>query len=155
VYIGKLGNGYFYQGEIAGQTDFLYGFGTAWIQNSTLSLRGSGYIAAWKGNNGTVRNKYGVYIHKSQVGKSKTTKTANMEHSVALGRPWVCFLMAYHLINRFQLIKRQNELHRSIFANCFLDDSIRPEGYVTWDKSSSRVDARTMMAEYNNRSVKG
>ena len=31
-----------YRSEIAGQTDFLYGFGTAWIQSSRLALRGCG-----------------------------------------------------------------------------------------------------------------
>jgi pectin methylesterase-like acyl-CoA thioesterase len=95
VYIGKLGNAYFYQGEIAGQTDFLYGFGTAWIQNSTLSLRGSGFITAWKGNNVTVPNRFGVYIHQSQIVKAKNSKAGNIEHTVALGRPWVSFLAEY------------------------------------------------------------
>lgn len=50
VYIGKLGNAYFYDNVIAGQTDFLYGFGTAWIEKSTLALRNcGGGITAWKG----------------------------------------------------------------------------------------------------------
>jgi pectin methylesterase-like acyl-CoA thioesterase len=50
VYIGKLGNAYFYDTVIAGQTDFLYGFGTAWIEKSTLALRNcGGGITAWKG----------------------------------------------------------------------------------------------------------
>lgn len=50
VYIGKLGNAYFYDNIIAGQTDFLYGFGTAWIEQSTLTLRScGGGITAWKG----------------------------------------------------------------------------------------------------------
>jgi len=42
VYIGKLGNTYFYQGEIAGQTDFMYGFGTLWVQSSRIALRSCG-----------------------------------------------------------------------------------------------------------------
>lgn len=59
VYIGKLGNAYFYKNEIAGQTDFLYGFGTAWIQSSLLTLRNcGGGITAWKGTNTTFVNKY-------------------------------------------------------------------------------------------------
>lgn len=68
VYIGKLGNAYFYQSILAGQTDFLYGFGTAWIQSSALQLRGcGGGITAWKGTNTTTPNKYGVYIVDSSV----------------------------------------------------------------------------------------
>lgn len=48
--MGKLGNAYFYDTVIAGQTDFLYGFGTAYIERSTLSLRNcGGGITAWKG----------------------------------------------------------------------------------------------------------
>jgi hypothetical protein len=59
VYVGKLGNAYFYKNEIAGQTDFLYGFGTAWIQSSLLTLRNcGGGITAWKGTNTTFVNKY-------------------------------------------------------------------------------------------------
>jgi pectin methylesterase-like acyl-CoA thioesterase len=51
VYVGKLGNAYFYDNVIAGQVDFLYGFGTAWIEQSTLALRNcGGGITAWKGN---------------------------------------------------------------------------------------------------------
>jgi hypothetical protein len=63
VYIGKLGNAYFYKNEIAGQTDFLYGFGTAWIQSSLLTLRNcGGGITAWKGTNTTFVNKYVWYL---------------------------------------------------------------------------------------------
>ena len=42
VYVGKLGNAYIAKSEIAGQTDFLYGFGTCWITHSSLSLRSCG-----------------------------------------------------------------------------------------------------------------
>jgi hypothetical protein len=59
IYIGKLANAYFHASEIAGQVDFLYGFGTAWIESSLLSLRGcGGGITAWKGTNTTTQNKY-------------------------------------------------------------------------------------------------
>ncbi|UKZ78751.1 hypothetical protein TrVFT333_006496 [Trichoderma virens FT-333] len=51
VYVGKLGNAYFYRNEIAGQVDFLYGFGTGWVQHSNLTLRScGGGITAWKGS---------------------------------------------------------------------------------------------------------
>lgn len=42
VYVGKLGNAYIAKSEIAGQTDFLYGFGTCWITDTSLSLRSCG-----------------------------------------------------------------------------------------------------------------
>lgn len=50
MYVGKKGNAYFYDNIVGGQTDFLYGFGTAYLESSTLSLRNcGGGITAWKG----------------------------------------------------------------------------------------------------------
>lgn len=130
VYIGKLGNAYFYKNEIAGQTDFLYGFGTAWIQSSLITMRNcGGGITAWKGTNTTFENKYGVYIHDSDVKKANASLA--ITGKCALGRPW-------------------NALHRSIFANCSLDDSIQPNGYIEWSASDPRVNANTTMAEYKD-----
>ncbi|KAF1837102.1 pectin methylesterase [Decorospora gaudefroyi] len=130
VYIGKLGNAYFYRNEIAGQTDFFYGFGTAWIQSSLVSLRScGGGITAWKGTNTTFVNKYGVYIHDSDV--KKANSSLSIAGKCALGRPW-------------------NSQHRSIFANCYLDDSIQPNGYIEWSKTTPRVDFNTTMAEYKD-----
>lgn len=89
VYVGKLASAYFSNCTIAGQTDFLYGFGTAWIQSSKLELRScGGGIAAWKGTNTTFENKYGVYIHDSSVVKANSS--FNITGECALGRPWVC-----------------------------------------------------------------
>jgi pectin methylesterase-like acyl-CoA thioesterase len=147
IYVGKLGNAYFYKSEIAGQTDFLYGFGTAWIQSSHLSLRScGGGITAWKGTNTTFVNKYvsltlltplvsvtnkvqGVYIHDSSVAKANSS--LSITHKCALGRPW-------------------NAQHRSIFANCDLDDSIQPNGYIIWSTSAPNFNFNTTMAEYRD-----
>ena len=130
VYIGKLGNAYFYKNEIAGQTDFFYGFGTAWIQSSLVSLRScGGGITAWKGTNTTFVNKYGVYIHDSDV--KKANSSLSITGKCALGRPW-------------------NSQHRSIFANCYLDDSIQPNGYIEWGTTDKRVNFNTTMAEYKD-----
>ncbi|QDS75564.1 hypothetical protein FKW77_005820 [Venturia effusa] len=129
VYIGKKANVYFYKGEIAGFTDFIYGFGTVWVQSAKIALRGcGGGITAWKGTDGV--NKYGAYIVDSDVGKSENS--AAKVGKCALGRPW-------------------NELHRSIFAKCKLDDSIGPAGYKKWlEKGESHITAKTMMAEFGN-----
>ncbi|KAL6704443.1 hypothetical protein ACN47E_008187 [Coniothyrium glycines] len=130
VYIGKLGNAYFYKNEIAGQTDFFYGFGTAWVQSSLVTLRNcGGGITAWKGTNTTFVNKYGVYIHDSQVKKANASLA--ITGRCALGRPW-------------------NALHRSIFANSFFDDSIQSNGYIEWSKTEPRVIANTTMAVYKD-----
>lgn len=50
VYVGKRGAAFFYDAVVAGEVDFLYGFGTAWVEKSLLALRGcGGGVAAWKG----------------------------------------------------------------------------------------------------------
>ncbi|KGO75454.1 Pectinesterase, catalytic [Penicillium italicum] len=132
VYIGKLGNAYFYQSILAGQTDFLYGFGTAWIQSSALQLRGcGGGITAWKGTNTTTPNKYGVYIVDSSVRAANTSIAADIKGACALGRPW-------------------NSLHRSIFARSYEDGSIIPQGYIDWVGGGPGrfEEGVTLMAEY-------
>ncbi|TID25217.1 pectin lyase-like protein [Venturia nashicola] len=129
VYIGKKANAYFHKGEIAGFTDFMYGFGTAWVQAAKVALRGcGGGITAWKGTNGT--NKYGVYVVESEVGKAE--KSTAGKGKCYLGRPW-------------------NDAHRSIFAKCKLDDSIAAAGYKKWAESGdTHFSAKTFMAEYGN-----
>jgi len=99
VYVGKKGNAYFYKGEIAGMTDFLYGFGTAWIQSAKVALRGcGGGITAWKGTNTSTPNRYGVYIHESEVGKAKSE--LNLKGKCSLGRPWVSHHPSLVLLRR-------------------------------------------------------
>ena len=50
IYVGKLGNAYFKNGEVAGETDFFYGFGTAWVEQTSIALRNcGGGITAWVG----------------------------------------------------------------------------------------------------------
>ncbi|KAL1390874.1 pectin methylesterase [Phyllosticta capitalensis] len=132
IYVGKLGQVYFDQCIIAGQTDFLYGFGTAWIENSTLLLRScGGGITAWKGTNTTTPNKYGVYIHSSSVLPANSSIAAAIEGKCSLGRPW-------------------NELHRSIFAQTYLDRAILSQGYTDWSSSDPRVVPATFMAEFED-----
>lgn len=130
IYVGKLANSYMSKCEIAGQTDFLYGFGTLWIEDSDLLMRScGGGITAWKGTNTTYENKYGVYIHDSNVMAANSSIAPAMVQKCALGRPW-------------------NALQRSIFANTYLDASIRPSGYIEWSATEPRVNNMTFMAEY-------
>lgn len=130
VYIGKIGNAYMYDCIIGGETDFFYGFGTLWVQNSDIKLRGcGGGITAWKGTNTTYENKYGVYIHNSHVAKANSS--LNLTHKCALGRPW-------------------NPQMRAIFAFNYLDDSIIPSGYIEWQPTLPRIDFNTTMAEFHD-----
>jgi pectinesterase len=129
VYVGKLGNAFFYSSIIAGQTDFLYGFGTAWVEKSSLLLRGcGGGITAWKGSNTTYENKFGIYIHDSTIRAANASIAENNEGKCALGRPW-------------------NSGHRSIFARSYLDATIRGSGYVLW---SAPITEQTLMGEFEN-----
>lgn len=41
-------------------------------------------------------------------------------------------------------------MHRSIFAKCHLDDSIREGGYTKWGSNDSHISGKTLMAEYQN-----
>ncbi|KAI9048994.1 hypothetical protein LZ554_006843 [Drepanopeziza brunnea f. sp. 'monogermtubi'] len=128
VFVGKLGNAYIAKSEIAGKTDFLYGFGTCWITHTALRLRDcGGGIAAWKGTNTTAfENKYGVYVVKSDIRAANSS--LNIAGKCPLGRPW-------------------NSEHRSIFANTYLDSSILSTGFIDW--STPRYNSnRTLQAEY-------
>lgn len=130
IYVGKLANSYMSKCEVAGQTDFLYGFGTLWIEDSDLLMSScGGGITAWKGTNTTYENKFGVYIHRSNVVAANSSIAPAMVGKCALGRPW-------------------NALHRSIFANTYLDASIQPGGYIIWGTTDPRVNNHTFMAEY-------
>lgn len=132
IYVGKLGNVYFYDAVVAGQTDFLYGFGTLYITKSTLSLRHcGGGITAWKGANTTFTNKYGAYIDSTQILANNLTTQADVVGECALGRPW-------------------NDAHRAVFMNSYFDSSIKPAGFIQWSTSTPRVDNYTFMATWEN-----
>lgn len=119
-----------YECIIGGQTDFLYGFGTLWIQTSRLLLRScGGGLTAWKGTNTTFANHYGVYIHNTHI--LAANSTLNLTHRCALGRPW-------------------NSQMRSLFAKNYLDESILPAGYIEWSATDPRVTSNTTMAEYHD-----
>ncbi|KAM0282225.1 hypothetical protein ACHAQH_003089 [Verticillium albo-atrum] len=134
LYVGKLGNAYFHDNVIAGQTDFLYGFGTAWVAHSTLSLRNcGGGITAWKGTNTTFPNKYGVYISDgSQVLAANASIAQTIKGRCPLGRPW-------------------NAQHRSIFSDTYLDASVLPAGYIRWGATDPRTTNLTFMAVHEDR----
>ncbi|KAK7956438.1 uncharacterized protein PG986_005660 [Apiospora aurea] len=133
VYVGKRGSAFFYDCVVAGEVDFLYGFGTAWVERSTLALRNcGGGITAWKGTNTTFPNKYGAYVSSSRVIAANSAIGAAVEGQCPLGRPW-------------------NALHRSVFINSYLDASILPAGYIKWQDTDPRFDAATTLeAVYRN-----
>ncbi|KAH8881027.1 pectin lyase-like protein [Thozetella sp. PMI_491] len=132
VFIGKLGNAYMYDSIVAGQTDFLYGFGTLYIEKSTLALRGcGGGVVAWKGSNTTFENKYGAYISDSYLGAANASVASSIAGKCALGRPW-------------------NAQIRSIFMETYFDSSILAAGYVKWSTTDPRINNYTLQVVWNN-----
>ncbi|KFY63578.1 hypothetical protein V496_03886 [Pseudogymnoascus sp. VKM F-4515 (FW-2607)] len=134
VYVGKLGNAYFYGNEIAGQTDFLYGFGTAWVERSNLALRScGGGIIAWKGTNTTFANQYGCYVSNSFINAANSSIAPQIAGKCSLGRPW-------------------NRQHRSVYSNTFMDASVLAAGYTKWSSNplTDNYNNYTFMGEYGS-----
>lgn len=116
---------------VAGQTDFLYGFGTLFVDKSTLLWRScGGGLTAWKGTNTTFENKYGVYIANTNVQAVNSTVLKAQKGKCSLGRPW-------------------NSIHRSLFMDSHFDEATLPEGYTTW--GGTNFNELTTMALYNAR----
>lgn len=119
-----------YDSIIAGQTDYLYGFGTLFVDKSTLLNRNcGGGVTAWKGTNTTFENKYGVYVADSQIIASNTSILEIKRGQCSLGRPW-------------------NSIHRSVIMDTYLDEAILPAGYTVWGGSPQNFNNLTTMAVY-------
>ena len=107
------------------------------MQHSNISLRNcGGGITAWKGTNTTFPNKYGVYVSDSFVNAANRSIAPAIAGRCSMGRPW-------------------NDLHRSVYLNTWLDGSILPAGYTTWDdgapySAGSNYDNNTIMGEYGS-----
>jgi pectin methylesterase-like acyl-CoA thioesterase len=131
VYVGKLGNVYVYDGVVAGQTDFLYGFGTLYLEQSALAMRGcGGGVTAWKGTNTTFENKYGVYLDRTRLIAANESVAPSMVGKCALGRPW-------------------NDADRTVYMESSFDASIKAAGFIEWLSTDPRVDNYTFMATWN------
>ncbi|KAB8217942.1 pectin lyase fold/virulence factor [Aspergillus novoparasiticus] len=126
VFIGKLGNAYFHSSMVAGETDFLYGFGTAWFEQCDLVLQGcGGWITPWKGTNTAYANKFGVYVHASAINAANASVAVEHEGRCALGRPW-------------------NSGHQSIFAGTYENGMIQDSEYVLWQ---APITEQTLMGD--------
>ncbi|KDR82405.1 hypothetical protein GALMADRAFT_237699 [Galerina marginata CBS 339.88] len=134
-YTGRNGSTYVVDSIIYGQTDYLFGFGTAWFQNVILANRAcGGGLVAWKGTNLTDApgNRYGAYIADSTITRSPdantTTVTAN---KCFLGRPW-------------------NDLATTVFLRTSMDNSIRPEGWTPFSSARPVIMNTTFYAEFDS-----
>ncbi|KAL0960953.1 hypothetical protein HGRIS_005953 [Hohenbuehelia grisea] len=131
-YTGRNASTYVVDSVIFGQTDYLFGFGTAWFQNVVLANRAcGGGIVAWKGTNLTdaPSNRYGAYIADSKIIRSPDANATTVTTARCfLGRPW-------------------NDLATTVFLRTFMDDSIRPEGWTPFNSDRPVIMNTTFYAE--------
>ncbi|KAF8606873.1 pectin lyase-like protein [Ceratobasidium sp. AG-I] len=132
VFIGKNGSAVFKGSEVAGSTDYIYGFGTAYFIDSTLSNRGPGRLTAWKGDD-RYKNKNGVYFDKCSIVKSPDANPAlNLTGTMGLGRPW-------------------NNLSAVAIMDTYMDKTVMPAGYTIWASNDPRFNYNvTYFAEYKS-----
>ncbi|KAF9236453.1 carbohydrate esterase family 8 protein [Melanogaster broomeanus] len=134
-YTGWTASTYVVDSIIYGQTDYLFGWGTAWFQSVTLANRGcGGGIVAWKGTSltDTPGNRYGAYISDSRIIRSPDADVnAVTLQSCWLGRPW-------------------NDLATTVYLRTYMDDSIQPAGFRHFDDSRPDIASTTYYAEYES-----
>ncbi|CAE6525840.1 unnamed protein product [Rhizoctonia solani] len=134
-YTGRNGSTYVIGGTIYGQTDYLFGFGTAWFEKVTLANRAcGGGITAWKGSNETDApgNHYGVYVANSRIIRSPDANATTVtDRKCYLGRPW-------------------NDLATSVYINTTMDQSINLQGFTPWGGARPEIAKTTFYAEYNS-----
>jgi len=121
VYLGREGcRNYFSGCYIEGTTDFIFGASTAWFEGCTILGKINSFLTAAS----TPKNiAYGFVFSKCSI------ETADSVKSVYLGRPWRAY--AY-----------------TLFKECNLKATIRPEGWFNWSNPKNELTAR--YAEYKN-----
>ncbi|KAJ7223895.1 carbohydrate esterase family 8 protein [Mycena haematopus] len=134
-YTGRNASTYVVDSVIFGQTDYLFGFGTAWFQNVILANRAcGGGLVAWKGTNQTEApgNRYGAYISSSQIMRSPDANATTVTTGKCfLGRPW-------------------NDLATTMYLSTFMDASITPVGFEPFDSARPVIANTTFYAEFNS-----
>ncbi|KAH9890352.1 pectin lyase-like protein [Cubamyces lactineus] len=134
-YTGRNASTYVVDSIIYGQTDYLFGFGTAWFEKVTLANRAcGGGIAAWKGTNLTDApgNRYGAYISNSRIIRSPDANATTVtDGRCFLGRPW-------------------NDLATTVYLRTFMDDSVNPAGWTPFDSARPVIMNTTFYAEYHS-----
>ncbi|KAH8085963.1 carbohydrate esterase family 8 protein [Cristinia sonorae] len=132
-YTGRNASTYVVDSILYGQTDYLFGFGTAWFQNVILANRAcGGGIVAWKGTNLTDApgNRYGAYVADSKIIRSPDANmTTPTDGRCFLGRPW-------------------NDLATTVYLRTYMDESIAPAGWKPFNDDRPVIQNTTFYAEY-------
>lgn len=118
----KVSRNYFKNCYIEGTTDYIFGAGTAVFENCTIySKKNASYVTAASTIEG---NEFGyVFINCNLTGDADA-------NSVYLGRPWRPFA-------------------KTVYVNCAIDSTIKPEGWHNWSKPDA--EKTTFYAEYNSK----
>ncbi|KZT58055.1 carbohydrate esterase family 8 protein [Calocera cornea HHB12733] len=141
-YTGRNASTYVKGGTIYGQTDYLFGFGTAWFEQVTFANRGcGGALVAWKGTNqsdptGTTPvapgNHYGAYISNSAVIRSPDANTTlDLTGKCYLGRPW-------------------NDYATTVFRNTYMDSTVNATGFIPFSGRPQVIFNTTYYAEFGS-----
>lgn len=118
----KPSRNYFKDCYIEGTTDYIFGAGTAVFENCTIySKEGASYVTAASTPQGQA---FGfVFIHSKIIGNAT-------QNSVYLGRPWRPFA-------------------KTVYINCEMNATIRPEGWHNWSKPDA--EKTTFYGEFNSK----
>ncbi|EMD39671.1 carbohydrate esterase family 8 protein [Gelatoporia subvermispora B] len=129
-YTGHSGNTYVIDSIIFGQTDYLFGFGTAWFQNVILANRAcGGGLVAWQSTTGTLN---GAYIADSKVIRSPDANVTTVTTGECfLGRPW-------------------NALAATVYLRTSMDESINAAGFKAWGDGRNTIENTTFYAEFDS-----
>lgn len=122
IFAGKDGSRqYFENCYIEGTTDFIFGPSTVWFEKCEIHCKRDSYITAAN----TPQNiDYGFIFNECNI------TTADDVKAMYLGRPWRDYAM-------------------TLFMNCTLPETIRPEGWHNWGRPECEKTVRYM--EYNNK----
>lgn len=108
----NAGRAYFHECIILGQTDFIFGAGTAVFDDCDIVSRGAGYITA---PSTPPLQRYGFVFVGSRLGRESDAVKRN---TVALGRPW-------------HPSSNPNVNPSAVFIDCNLDDHITLEAWAS------------------------
>ncbi|KAG9314831.1 carbohydrate esterase family 8 protein [Chiua virens] len=129
-YTGWAANTYAVDSIIYGQTDYIFGCGTAWFQSVTIANRDcGGGITAWRGESG---GNAGVYIADSRIIRSPDALPSTVtDGKCYLARPW-------------------NDVSTAVFLRNHMDESISPTGFISWNlQLDTALPSTVYYAEYN------
>ena len=120
----KISRNYFKNCYIEGTTDYIFGAGTAVFEDCTIySKKNASYVTAASTPEGS---EFGyVFINCNLTGDASA-------NSVYLGRPWRPFA-------------------KTVYINCAIDFTIKPEGWHNWGKLDA--EKTTFYGEYNSKGI--